>query len=106
MIVQAPGFLRKAVRLWIPLALFIVFTLFPFYWMVITSLKPNAELYSRKVSPMIVYHPTLKHFVDLLSETNFLLWPGNPFLVAAISPAISLVFGVMLAYPLARMKFA
>src|SRR3954447_25846131 len=106
MLVEAPGLARKALRLWIPLALFLVFTLFPFYWMVITSLKPNAELYSRKVSPMIVYHPTLKHFVDLLSETNFLLWTWNTFLVAAISTAISLVFGVMLAYPLARMKFA
>ena len=106
MIVEAPGLVRKMVRLWIPLALFMVFTLFPFYWMVITSLKPNAELYSRKVSPLIVYHPTLKHFVDLLSETNFLLWTWNTFVVAVISTAISLIFGVMLAYPLARMKFA
>ncbi|MBS0643570.1 MAG: carbohydrate ABC transporter permease [Proteobacteria bacterium] len=106
MIVEGRGFVRKAMRLWVPLALFMIFTLFPFYWMVITSLKPNAELYSRKVSPLIVYHPTLKHFVDLLSETNFLLWTWNTMLVAVISTAISLIFGVMLAYPLARMKFA
>ncbi|MFO1023817.1 MAG: carbohydrate ABC transporter permease [Acetobacteraceae bacterium] len=106
MIVEGRGFVRKAMRLWVPLALFMIFTLFPFYWMVITSLKPNSELYSRKVSPLIVYHPTLKHFVDLLSETNFLLWTWNTMLVAVISTAISLIFGVMLAYPLARMKFA
>lgn len=106
MIVDGAGIGRKALRLWLPLAAFLVFTLFPFYWMVITSLKPNAELYSRKVSPLIVYHPTLKHFVDLLSETNFLLWTWNTFLVAVISTAISLIFGVMLAYPLARIRFA
>jgi len=80
--------------------------MFPFYWMAVTSLKPNSELYNRKIMPMIVYHPTLKHYVDLLTETNFLVWTWNTMLVAVVSTAISLVFGVMLAYPLARMKFA
>ena len=56
--------------------------------------------------PLIVYHPTLKHYADLLSQTNFLEWTWNTLLVAAVSTAISLVFGVMLAYPLARMRFA
>lgn len=97
---------RRALKLWLPLGFYLIFTLFPFYWMVITSLKPNSELYSRRVSPMIVYQPTLKHFADLLEETNFLTWTWNTFQVALISTAISLVFGVMLAYPLARMKFA
>ena len=83
-----------------------IFTLFPFYWMAVTSLKPNSELYNRKIMPLIVYHPTFKHYVDLLSETNFLVWTWNTFLVSVTSTAISLVFGVMLAYPLARMRFA
>ena len=56
--------------------------------------------------PLIVYQPTLKHYVDLLTETNFLTWTYNTMLVAVVSTAISLVFGVMLAYPLARMRFA
>jgi multiple sugar transport system permease protein len=56
----------------------LVFALFPFYWMAITSLKSNQELYSRKVMPLIVHHPTLKHYVDLLTETSFLNGPGTP----------------------------
>ena len=32
--------------------------------------------------PLIVHYPTLKHYVDLLTETNFLLWTWNTFLVA------------------------
>ena len=106
MMVERGGWRVRTVRLWLPLGLFMIFTLFPFYWMAVTSLKPNSELYNRKVMPLIVYHPTLKHYVDLLSETNFLLWTWNTFLVAVVSTAISLVFGVMLAYPLARMRFA
>jgi len=97
---------KKWVYFYLPMAVFIVFTLFPFYWMAVTSLKPNQELYNRKIMPLIVYHPTLKHYVDLLTETNFLTWTYNTLLVAAVSTAISLVFGVMLAYPLARMRFA
>ena len=42
--------------------------LFPFYWMLITSIKPNRELYSRKIMPLIVHQPTLKHYVDLLDR--------------------------------------
>src|SRR5277367_4041208 len=103
--VERGGWRIKSVRLWLPLGAYMIFTLFPFYWMAVTSLKPNQELYNRKIMPLIVYHPTLKHYVDLLTETNFLTWTYNTMLVAVISTAISLVFGVMLAYPLARMRF-
>jgi multiple sugar transport system permease protein len=104
--VERGGWRVKSVRLWLPLGAYMIFTLFPFYWMAVTSLKPNSELYNRKIMPLIVYHPTLKHYVDLLTETNFLLWTWNTLVVAVVSTAISLVFGVMLAYPLARMRFA
>ena len=106
MIVERRGWRVRGLKLWLPLGFFLVFTLFPFYWMAITSLKPNSELYSRKIMPLIVYHPTLEHFVNLLTETSFLTWTYNTMLVAVVSTAISLVFGVMLAYPLARMRFA
>jgi multiple sugar transport system permease protein len=106
MMVERSGWRTKTLRLWFPLGLYMIFTLFPFYWMAVTSLKPNSELYNRKIMPLIVYHPTLKHYIDLLSETNFLLWTWNTLLVAVVSTAISLIFGVMLAYPLARMRFA
>lgn len=104
--VEGRGFLRPLLRLWLPLAFYVVFTLFPFYWMAVTSLKPNRELYNPRNMPLIVHHPTLKHYVDLLQETSFLQWTWNTMLVAVVSTVISLVFGVMLAYPLARMRFA
>jgi multiple sugar transport system permease protein len=98
--------LGRLLKLWLPLGVSLLFTLFPFYWMAITSLKPNQELYNRKVMPLIVHHPTLKHYVDLLTETSFLTWTWNTLLVAVASTAISLIFGAMLAYPLARIRFA
>jgi multiple sugar transport system permease protein len=103
--IEDGGWRVRALRLWLPLAFFLIFALFPFYWMAVTSLKPNQELYNPQMMPLIVHHPTLKHYVDLLGETDFLTWTWNTMLVATVSTAISLVFGCMLAYPLARMNF-
>ncbi len=104
--VTGVGPLRQAIRVWLPVGFFLVLALFPFYWMVITSLKPNSELYNAKMMPLLVRNPTLKHYVDLITQTSFLEWTWNTMLVAVVSTAISLVLGIMLAYPLARMRFA
>jgi multiple sugar transport system permease protein len=103
--VNGLGRFKRLLRIWLPIGFFLVLALFPFYWMAITSLKPNAELYNTHMMPLLVHHPTLKHYVDLLTETSFLEWTWNTMLVAIVSTAISLVFGGMLAYPLARMNF-
>ena len=99
------GLGARTLRLYLPLAFFLVAMLFPFYWMLITSIKPNRELYNAKIMPLIVYQPTLKHYVDLISQTNFLTWTYNTMLVAVVSTAVSLILGTMMAYPLARMNF-
>jgi multiple sugar transport system permease protein len=96
----------RILSLWLPLGVFLLLALGPFYWMLITSLKPNAELYNTRMMPLVVHHPTLKHYIDLLTETSFLTWTYNTTVVAVLSTAISLVLGIMLAYPLARLRFA
>ena len=50
---------RRVVTVYIPLAVFLFVLLFPFYWMAITSFKPNAELLSREGNPFWVIDPTL-----------------------------------------------
>ncbi len=104
--VTGQGRIERLVRVWVPVGFFLVLALFPFYWMAITSIKPNSELYNARLMPLLVRNPTLKHYVDLLTQTSFLVWTWNTMLVAVVSTAISLVFGTMLAYPLARMRFA
>jgi multiple sugar transport system permease protein len=106
MMVTGHGRIKQALWVWLPIGFFLVVALFPFYWMAITSIKPNSELYNKNVMPLIVHAPTLKHYVDLLTKSSFLLWTWNTMLVAVVATAISLVLGTMLAYPLARMRFA
>jgi multiple sugar transport system permease protein len=95
----------RILRLYLPLGFFLVAMLFPFYWMAITSIKPNRELYNAKIMPLIVHQPVLKHYIDLLDQTNFLTWTYNTLLVAMVTTVISLVLGTMIAYPLARLNF-
>jgi multiple sugar transport system permease protein len=104
-VVGGRGLGARTVKLYLPLALFLVGLLFPFYWMLITSIKPNKELYNARIMPLVVHDPTVKHYVDLLSQTNFLTWTYNTMLVAAVSTAVSVVLGAMIGYPLARMRF-
>jgi multiple sugar transport system permease protein len=96
---------RRILGLYVPLALFVVVTLFPFYWMLVTSLKPNQELYNARIFPLVVYSPTLEHYIGLLTQTRFLSWTANTLLVAVVTTAISLTLGTMAAYPLARLNF-
>jgi multiple sugar transport system permease protein len=99
------GFLARTLRLYLPLGFFLVAMLFPFYWMAVTSIKPNRELYNARIMPLIVHQPVLKHYVDLLHETNFITWTYNTMLVAVVTTLVSLVLGTMIAYPLARLNF-
>ncbi len=99
---------RQATRthsLYLPHGFFLIGMLFPFYWMFVTSIKPNRELYNARIMPLVVHQPTLKHYVDLLTQTSFIQWTYNTLLVALVTTLISLVLGTMIADPLARMRF-
>jgi multiple sugar transport system permease protein len=89
----------------LPLWVFLVVTLFPFYWMLITAIKPNAELYNVRMNPFYVLKPTLDHLRYLMRETIFLTWAYNTFYVSILSTAISLTAGIMAGYALSRLRF-
>lgn len=98
--------LRKAVMVYLPLAAFVFVLLFPFYWMGITSFKPNNELLSREGNPFWVVAPTLAHFNKLLFETSYPQWMWNTLLVSVVSTFISLAAAVFAAYAIERLRFS
>jgi multiple sugar transport system permease protein len=88
------------------LFLFIVFFLFPPYYMLITSFKTNEEISSLAGNPWIINAaPTLEHYTNLLFNTSFLTYFKNTVIVAVCTVAISMVVSVLAAYSLARMRF-
>jgi multiple sugar transport system permease protein len=96
---------RRVCTFSIPLGLFAVATLFPFYWMFVTSVRPDEELYSVDISPFYTLHPTLAHFRFLFAESFFGHWLWNTMFVAVLSTAISLFCGILAGYALARLQF-
>ena len=98
--------LRKRILMQVLLIPFLVFALFPFYHMALTSLKQDRELYDRNAVPLIITQgPTLEHYTKLLWDTAFLVWTKNSLLVTIISTFVSVVMGTIAAYALARLKF-
>jgi len=96
---------RKAVTVYLPLVVFLIVLLFPFYWMAITSVKPDAELLSRDGNPFWVVGPTLAHFHKLLFETEYPRWLWNTVLVSVVSTFFSLAASVFAAYAIERLRF-
>ena len=96
---------RKLVTVYLPMLAFLFVLLFPFYWMVITSVKPDNELLSRDGNPFWVVAPTLVHFKKLLFDTSYPEWLWNTVLVSVVSTAFSLFASVLAAYAIERLRF-
>ncbi|PYN80040.1 MAG: sugar ABC transporter permease [Candidatus Rokuibacteriota bacterium] len=98
--------LTRRIAMHLLLVPFLVFALFPFYHMVLTSLKQNKELYDRTAVPLLIRQgPTLEHYTKLLWDTAFLTWTKNSLLVTMISTFVSLIIATVAAYALARLQF-
>lgn len=96
---------KRIFILYLPLACFLFFALFPFYWMAISSFKSNAELYNLRINRLWIYNPTLEQFQELFRKTAILKWLWNSFFVSFLTSAISMSLGIMAGYALARLKF-
>lgn len=97
---------RRVVVIYLPLAVFVFTLLFPFYWMAITAVKPNAQLTDYKNhSPFWVSEPTLDHIKYLLFETTYPAWLWNTLLVAVGATIMSIVAAVFAAYAIERIRF-
>ena len=96
---------RRIVTVYLPLAVFVIVLLFPFYWMTITALKPDAELLSREGNPFWVIHPTLAHIKKLLFDTSYPEWLWNTVLISVVSTCLSIFCSVLAAYAIERLRF-
>jgi len=76
----------------------------PFVWMVSTSLKHSNEVMTLNIE-WLPPHPTLENYIRIFSEYPVLRWGINSVVVAVASTAMSVLFGAMAGYALARLRF-
>jgi ABC-type glycerol-3-phosphate transport system permease component len=99
-------YVYKSFTLWLPLAFFLLFTLAPFYYMLIVSIKDQQlEVNVPQVFPFWPFHPNFDQYIDLFARTQFPRWALNTTIVACLSTLVSLTFGLLAGYALARLRF-
>ena len=97
---------RRVVTLYLPLFVILIVLLFPFYWMALTSIKPDEQLIDmEKYNPFWVVHPTFKHISKLLFETQYPRWLWNTMYVAVGATLLSIIASVLAAYAIVRLRF-
>ncbi|GGD97064.1 carbohydrate ABC transporter permease [Paenibacillus nasutitermitis] len=88
----------------IPMTLYFIVMVFPLYWIVITSLKPQKEIFSFPLK----YWPTnltFQNYINIIKISKFHIYIGNSLLVSLSAAAIVVCIAVLSAYVLARFKF-
>ena len=86
------------------LAIMLVIALFPVYWILITSLKTNAEIYSL-IPSLWPKELTTVGYTHLVEHTDFSLWLRNSAIVSIVVATVSVALSTVAAYGLARFRF-
>ena len=97
---------RRRALIWsyVFLCLFVVFFLTPPMYMLITSLKTNAEI-STAASPWWIFSPTLDNYIELLTSATYLGFFRNSAMVSALVVVLTMLISIPAAFALSRMKF-
>jgi multiple sugar transport system permease protein len=97
---------RRVVTVYIPLLLILIVLLFPFYWMVLTAIKPDEQLLDlEKFNPFFVTAPTFKHIYKLVFETAYPRWLWNTMFISVAATVLSLFASVLAAYAITRIRY-
>jgi len=86
---------------YIALAIILVVWLFPVFWMIMTTFKPNPEI-TRNEAPLAILEPTFDNITFLFQETEFVGWIVNSLVVSVTTTIFSVCVGTLAAYALTR----
>ena len=86
------------------LVMMLLWTAIPIYWMVVTSLKYDKEIYGYEAT-LIPQKPTLSNYATVFDQTPYLLFLRNSVVVAVGSTVLSMFIACLGAYAIARLNF-
>lgn len=98
---------KKTVRTitYILLVFWAVVVLFPFYWMVLTSLKSYGAYNSEYIPKFFTLSPTLQNYVDAFTAVPLAQYFLNTIIFTVITTALMLVVITLAAFAFARLEF-
>lgn len=86
------------------LSIFALFILFPFYWMIITSLKSYEEVI-RPYPTLFPQKIVFSNFIDAMEDFNYFSYVKSTLIVAVASTVFTLISTILTAFAFARLKF-
>lgn len=92
----------KAFFIYLLMAVVLIIMLFPFYWMILTSLRTQVDNLSP--TPVWFFTATWQNYQNVIARNNFFEFTWNSFVIAALSTGIGLVIALPAAYSIARFK--
>ena len=103
MLLSKKGMLISKIVTYIVLIAFSIYCVFPFLWMLVTSLKPTDQIRTSHPS-FFISSPTFSHFENVLVNTKFLTFFGNSLIVAVTTTIISILVSIFAGYSLSRFQ--
>ncbi len=103
--VHARSVVRRRLRtsmLYVGLVVVVLLLLFPFIWMILTSLRTQVE--NTSATPVWIFAPTFQNYRSVLEQHHFLEYTLHSFIVAVLATGIGLVIGLPAAYTISRRK--
>ena len=95
----------KTVLTYVLLVLWGLIVLFPFYWMVLTSLKSYSSYNSEYIPKFYTLSPTLQNYADVFTEVPLGRYLLNTLIFTVLTTAVMVVVAVLAAFAFARLKF-
>lgn len=87
------------------LTLWAAFVLFPFYWMILTSLKSYGTYNAEFVPKLYTFSPTLQNYISAFTEVPLARYFANTLIFTLLTTALMLVVIIPAAYAFARLEF-
>lgn len=91
------------VIMYILLAITLITFLVPIYWMFLSALKPQADVYTWPIK-WFVFHPTIENFTEAMRAAPFLRFFWNSVVTSVVGTVVELIFAVMCAYAFVFVK--
>lgn len=87
------------------LTVWAIMVLFPFYWMVLTSIKSYSSYNSEYVPKFIAEAPTIRNYIDAFTTVPLARYFTNTLIFTLITTALMLIVTVLAAFAFARLEF-
>ena len=101
---DAENKIQKAVT-YILLTIWALIVLFPFYWMILTSVKSYGAYNAEHTPAFFTLSPTIQNYVDAFTTVPLVGYLLNTVIFAVITTAIMVVVSTLAAYAFARLEF-